>query len=75
MSHADDQQPIRAVIGHRTHRAGLPPDSATRAAQAKMAQYRTQAPKGVFKYDSHEQMAADRLRWTVAAVVARARAR
>jgi hypothetical protein len=29
------------------------------------AQYRMRAPKGVFRYHSHDEMAADRLRWTV----------
>ena len=33
------------------------------------AQYRTRAPKGVFVYSSHEEMAEDRLRWTVDAIV------
>jgi hypothetical protein len=34
-----------------------------------MAQYRTRAPKGIFLYRSHEEMEADRLRWTVEAIV------
>ncbi len=29
------------------------------------AQYRTRAPKGVFRYSSHAEMDADRLRWTI----------
>jgi hypothetical protein len=29
------------------------------------ARYYMRAPKGVFYYSSHEEMAADRLRWTV----------
>ncbi len=29
------------------------------------AEYRTRAPKGVFRYNSHDEMTADRLRWTV----------
>ena len=40
----------------------------------QMARYRTRAPKGVFFYASHAEMNADRLRWTVEAVVERARA-
>ncbi len=40
-----------------------------------MARYVTRAPKGVFFYSSHEDMAADRLRWTVDAMVEVARAR
>jgi len=68
-----DQQPIGRVVGTRQNRVGLPPDAAARAALTAMAQYRTRAPKGVFRYHSHEQMAADRQRWSVAAVVERAR--
>lgn len=33
------------------------------------AQYRTRAPKGLFFYESHEQMARDRERWIVEAMV------
>lgn len=33
------------------------------------AHYRTRAPKGLFFYDSHEQMARDRERWIVEAMV------
>ena len=40
-----------------------------------MAGYRTRAPVGVFRYDSHEQMAADRLKWLVEAMVHKARER
>jgi hypothetical protein len=68
-----DQQPIGRVVGTRQNRVGQPPDAATRAAMTRMAQYRTRAPKGVFRYQSHEQMAADRQRWSVEAVVERAR--
>lgn len=35
------------------------------------ARYCTRAPKGVFFYESHEQMARDRQRWTVEAIVLR----
>ena len=38
-----------------------------------MAGYITRAPKGVFIYHSHEEMDADRLRWTVDAMVANAK--
>ena len=34
-----------------------------------LAQYRTRAPKGVFINHSAEEMDADRLRWTVDAIV------
>jgi hypothetical protein len=75
MSDPSDEQPIGRVVGRRTARVGLPPDAITRAAMASMAAYSTGCPKGVFYYDSHEQMTADRLRWTVEAMVARARER
>jgi hypothetical protein len=39
-----------------------------------MAQYRTRAPKGVFRYSSHEEMEADRLRWLVDAMVEKTKA-
>lgn len=71
MSNRIDQQPIGRTVGHRRSREGLPPDAETRKAMTRMAQYRTRAPKGIYLYDSHEQMEADRLRWTVEAVVAR----
>jgi hypothetical protein len=37
----------------------------------RMAQYLTRAPKGIFRYRSQAAMEADRLRWTVDAVVAK----
>lgn len=37
------------------------------------ARGRTRAPKGVFIYSSHEEMARDRERWTVEAIVQRQR--
>lgn len=38
----------------------------------QLAQYRTRVPKGVFIYNSHDEMEADRLRWTIDAMVERA---
>ncbi|WP_437497280.1 hypothetical protein [Sorangium sp. So ce1099] len=38
-----------------------------------MARYRTRAPKGIFVYRNHAEMEADRLRWTVDAMIERAR--
>lgn len=73
--HGSDQQPIGLTVGRRRARTGQPPDEASRTALASMANYRTRAPKGVFLYDSHEAMAADRLRWTIEAVVAKTRRR
>lgn len=49
--------------------------AADRAAMSRMARYRTRVPKGVFRYTSAEQMDADRLRWTVDAIRARAAGR
>ena len=58
------------VVGRRTASPiGAEPPAATRQALTAMAGYRTAAPKGVFIYRSHEEMDADRLRWTVDAVV------
>ena len=52
---------------------GEPPPPAVREALASLVAYRTRAPKGVFIYSSHAEMDADRLRWTVEAMVERAR--
>jgi len=35
------------------------------------AQYRTRAPKGLYFYKNHEEMARDRERWTLDAMLAR----
>jgi hypothetical protein len=42
---------------------------------ASNARCRTRAPKGVFIYASHEEMQADRERWTVDLMVHRQRSR
>ena len=60
----------RVVGKRRAAPIGEPPPAATREALAKMARYRTCAPKGVFVYRSHEEANADRDRWTVDAIVA-----
>jgi hypothetical protein len=58
------------VVGRRERPAmGPVPTAARRQALATLAHYRTRAPKGVFIYRSHEEMDADRMRWTVEAVV------
>ena len=44
---------------------------ADREAMVRNSRYLTRAPKGVFIYYSAEEMEADRLRWTVDAVLAR----
>ena len=65
-----DQQPIRRVIGKRVALPpGTVPSEATRAAMDANARYRTRAPKGLFFYENHEQMAGDRERWAVDAIV------
>jgi hypothetical protein len=58
------------VIGHRsTPPSGELPSKVSREAMARMAQYRTRAPKGVFHYQSHEQANRDRERWLIQAMV------
>lgn len=65
-----DQQPVRRVIGKRIAPVpGAMPDEATRSAMNANARYRTRAPKGLFFYQSHEQMVRDRERWTLEAIV------
>jgi hypothetical protein len=65
-----DQQPIRRVVGKRVARPpGTVPDVAARSAMDTNARHRTRTPKGLFFYESHEQMARDRERWTVEAIV------
>jgi hypothetical protein len=67
-----DQQPIRRVVGKRVAPPpGNLPNAAARSAMDANARYRTRAPKGLFFYESHEQMARDRERWTVEAIVHR----
>lgn len=62
------------IVGKRVSPpVGEPPPAAAREALKAMAQYRTRAPKGIFVYRSHAEMEADRLRWTVDAMVERAR--
>ncbi len=69
MAHDPNQQPLRRTVGRRVARHGQPLTPADRAAFDSMARFRTRAPKGVFIYYSAEEMDADRLRWTVDAVV------
>ena len=69
MSSTYDQQPTRRTVGKRKTRDGRPLSHADRAALIHQAQYRTRVPKGVFIYCSADEMEADRLRWTVDAIV------
>ncbi len=65
-----DQQPIGRIVGRRVPPPpGTVPGRAVREAMDANARYRTRAPKGLFFYQSHEQMARDRERWTVDAIV------
>jgi hypothetical protein len=65
-----DQQPIRRVVGKRiAPPPGTVPSAITRSAMDANARYRTRAPKGLFFYESHAQMAHDRERWTIEAIV------
>ena len=73
MSSTVDQQPISRTIGKRRERDGQIMTSDDRARMTDMARYFTRAPKGVFIYHSHEAMDADRLRWTVDAMVVNAK--
>ncbi len=62
---------FRRIVGRRARPPlGEPPPAAAREAHAEMARYRTRAPKGVFRYASHEAANLDRERWTVDAMVA-----
>jgi len=75
MSSLYDQQPIRKTVGRRQSREGRALTPADREAMTAMASYRTRVPKGVFIYESHEQMEADWLRWHAEAVATKARSR
>jgi hypothetical protein len=73
MSTTHQQQPIRRTVGRRLSRDGRMLTPEDRAALTRLAEYRTRAPKGVFIYYSRADMDADRLRWTVDAIVERHR--
>ena len=71
-----DQQPIQRLIGKRvTPPPGAVPSAEARAAMSANARYRTRAPKGIFFYQTHDEMLRDRERWTVDAIVTRQRER
>jgi hypothetical protein len=76
LSMPPDQQPIQRVVGERVRPPpGTMPSAIARAAMTANAHYRTRAPKGIFFYESHAEMARDRERWTVDAIVAKQRER
>ena len=61
------------IVGRRASPPmGSPPSAEARRALTAMATYRTRAPKGIFVYKNHAAMEADRLRWTVEAIVEQA---
>ncbi len=67
-----DQQPIQRIVGKRlTPPPGALPGTGSRAAMTANAQYLTRAPKGLFFYKNHDEMARDRTRWTLDAMLAR----
>ena len=71
-----DQQPIARIVGRRTQApVGTPPSAATRAALDSLANRLTRAPKGVFRYATHDDMQRDRERWQVQAIVDTQRSR
>lgn len=57
---------FRRVIGRKRREPSGPPDAAVRRALTSLAVSSTGAPKGVFRYKSHEEANADREAWTVA---------
>jgi hypothetical protein len=65
-----NDESFRRVVGTRRRPpVGEPPAAHARAALAAMARYRTGAPKGVFRYKSHEDANRDREAWSIAAAV------
>lgn len=71
-----DQQPIARVVGRRVEPpVGVPPSREARAAHDTFARRLTRAPKGVFRYAGHDEMARDRERWRIEAMVEVVRAR
>ena len=75
-SRPSDQQPIARTVGRRKPApAGAPPSREARAAMDSLARRLTRAPKGVFRYASHDEMARERERWETEAIVAQQRAR
>jgi len=67
------EERFRRVVGTRLRPAlGSPPSAETRAALAQLANYATGAPKGVFRYRSHEEANAHREQCTLARLLAEA---
>ena len=71
-----DQQPIARTVGSRRQPpVGVPPSAEARAALDTWANRLTRAPKGVFRYASHDDMARDREHWQTRAIVETQRSR
>lgn len=61
-----NDEAFRRVVGARPRSVpGETPDEVARRALTKLARDRTGAPKGVFRYRSHEEANAHRDAWTV----------
>jgi hypothetical protein len=76
MNRWPDEQPIARTVGRRAQAsAGAPPSREAREAMDALARRHTRAPKGVFRYASHDEMARDRERWETEAIVHAQRAR
>jgi len=71
-----DQQPIARTVGRRTSAPpGALPSAQARAASDTFAARPTRVPKGVIRYQSHDDMERDRERWQAEAMAAVERAR
>lgn len=71
-----DQQPIARVVGRRSTRpVGAMPSAKDRAALDSFAVRRTRTPKGIIRYQSHDEMERDRERWQAEAMAEVERAR
>ncbi len=71
-----DEQPIARTVGRRQPPpVGTLPSREARSALDSFASRLTRAPKGVFRYASHEEMARDRELWTAQAMAQTARER
>jgi hypothetical protein len=58
------------VVGRRLAAPiGEFPSVEARAAMTRMAEYSTRAPKGIFRYSSHEEANRDRDAWQLAAIL------
>lgn len=69
-----DEADFKRIAGRRQPPTpGQPPSAPAREAMARMANYLTRAPKGVFIYRSHEEANRDQEAWLVEAMVARHR--